>query len=97
MITLNLSACASVDDEALKVLAKDVVGLRNLNLAGCSAITEAGIREIAHGCTGIGFLNVTNCKNITRRFLMHLIKDMQFSDPAHTYARRNLSPVTLPI
>ncbi|GMI33163.1 hypothetical protein TeGR_g14531, partial [Tetraparma gracilis] len=85
MITLNLSACASVDDEALKVLAKDVVGLRNLNLAGCSAITEAGIREIAHGCTGIGFLNVTNCKNITRRFLMHLIKDMQFSDPAHTY------------
>jgi F-box/leucine-rich repeat protein 2/20 len=85
MITLNLSACAAVDDEALRVLSKDVVGLRNLNLANCSAITEAGIKEIAYGCTGIGFLNVTNCKNISRRFLMHLIRDMQFSDPAHTY------------
>jgi len=85
MITLNLSACANVDDEAMKVLAKDVSQLRNLNIAGCGSVTEAGIKEIAHGCTGIGFLNVTNCKNITRRFLMRLITEMQFSDPAHTY------------
>jgi len=85
LITLNLSSCANVNDEALRVLAKDVVGLRNLNLAGCPAVTEAGITEIAHGCTGIGYLNVTDCKHISRRFLMQLIKEMQFSDPAHTY------------
>ena len=82
---MNLSGCSAVDDEALKVLATGCVGLRNLNLAGCQAISEAGIKEIALGCTGIGYLNVTNCKSISRRFLMHLIGDLKFSDPAHTY------------
>jgi len=85
LITMNLSGCSSIDDDALKVLATGCVGLRNLNLANCQAISEVGIREIAHGCTGIGYLNVSNCKAISRRFLMHLIKDLQFSDPAHTY------------
>ena len=83
--TLNLSKCISVDDKALNVLSSGCVGLRNLNLAGCQSVSEKGIKDIAHGCTGIGYLNVTNCKNVTRRFLMHLITDLQFSDPAHTY------------
>jgi hypothetical protein len=82
---MNLSGCSSIDDDALKILATGCLGLRNLNLANCQAISEVGIREIAHGCTGIGYLNVSNCKAISRRFLMHLIKDLQFSDPAHTY------------
>lgn len=83
--TLNLSNCISVDDKALNVLASGCLGLRNLNLANCQSISEKGLTDIAHGCTGIGYLNVTNCKSITRRFLMHLITDLQFSDPAHTY------------
>ena len=82
---MNLSGCEKVDDEALKAIADGCVGLRNLNVANCQAITERGITLIAQNCTGIGYLNVTNCKAISRRFLMNLITDMQFSDPAHTY------------
>ncbi len=85
MVTLNLSKCSNVDDDALKVLAMGCEGLRNLDLSGCQSVSEVGIREIAHGCTGIGYLNVTGCRSISRRFLMHLINEMQFSDPAHTY------------
>ena len=85
LMTLNLSGCLAIDDEALYVLSTGCLGLRNLNLSNCCAITEAGLRQIAVGCTGIGYLNVSNCSNITRRLLMHLIGDLQFSDPAHLY------------
>ncbi|GMH96083.1 hypothetical protein TrVE_jg13687 [Triparma verrucosa] len=82
---MNLRGCTSVDDEALRVLADGCVGLRDLDISGCQRVSEVGITNIAHGCTGIGYLNVTDCKLISRRFLMRLINDMQFSDPAHTY------------
>ena len=85
LVNLNLRGCTSVDDDALRILATGCVGLRDLDISGCQMVSERGITDIAHGCTGIGYLNVTNCRQISRRFLMRLIGDMQFSDPAHTY------------
>ena len=59
-------------------------GLRTLDLSGCQKISEAGVESIAKGCTGLAYLNLSGCERVGRRFLMHLLSELRFSDPAHT-------------
>jgi hypothetical protein len=56
--------------------------LEYLNLGGCPAVTGRGITEIAEQCTGLDSLDITGCTQISRRFLMELVGQMDFSQPA---------------
>ena len=84
MKELNLERCLRVSDDGLAVIA-DAVKLQTLNLSNCAAISERGVEDLAQGCTGLSYLNITGCTQISRRFLMNLIADLRFSEPAHRY------------
>jgi hypothetical protein len=63
--------------------------LEYLNLGGCPAVTGRGITEIAEHCTGLDSLDITGCTQISRRFLMELVGQMDFSQPATKWCGEN--------
>ncbi len=62
LISLYLSRCSEITDEALKSIGKKFLKLTELNVFKCSKITTIGIDAIATGSTNLKVLNFSECE-----------------------------------
>ena len=71
-MSLDISDCPDVTDDALYALARGSTMLQFLNLSDCSGITDAGIKELVCCCTELSTLSLSRCNAATDELLQSI-------------------------
>ena len=64
MTTLELSRCASLDDDALNAIAASLPHLKQLVVEDCQGVTDDGLAVLASGCRGLTRVDVSGCPRV---------------------------------
>ncbi|KAH8092953.1 hypothetical protein JL720_5123 [Aureococcus anophagefferens] len=64
-VTLDLTACADVTDDALEFAAKSCTSLQSLTLDGCAKLTDAALFAVAKKTPNATLLSLQGCGRVT--------------------------------
>ncbi|KAJ3125437.1 F-box/LRR-repeat protein 20 [Nowakowskiella sp. JEL0407] len=76
LVVLDLSYCASLNEDSVVTLAKGNSGgkLEHLRLSGCIHLSDQALRAIAQYCLSLKFLELSGCRLLTDEGLIPIVQ-----------------------
>lgn len=92
--TLDVSFCANVTDNAMKLIAGGMPMLKSLSMTTCT-ITDEGLTRVAKNLAKLENLNIGQCLAVTDSGLTSLVDNLKRLKTLDLYGCTRVSPVTL--